>query len=122
MRSQHIAAQQKIVEVAGRYAAVLIGSGMRPAQVENRLIEHGVDPYIAAIVMWNLLVHSAARRDRRARGIVAAVAWSIGGILLLPLILAIAHGAMGTTIAWCALGCISIQLLQTLTRYNNIAR
>lgn len=126
-RSEAEAAPQKavpseaeIVRAVQAFAANRLSEGAYPDEVEEMLVEKGVDRDAAAgVVDYLCRSHSEAMRYVAKRDIKHGAMWCVGGTIVTAATYAAAYGGGTYIIAWGAIGFGALQFLRGLLRLRN---
>jgi hypothetical protein len=109
----------QVVEAVYRFAAEQMRDGVPPARVERSLVEKGLSPEAAAIVVRNLgQAMAKARQDAAQQNILHGALWCIAGIVVTAATYtAAASGGGGTyVVAWGAIIFGAIQFFRGLSQ------
>ncbi|MCC6554161.1 MAG: hypothetical protein IT372_14240 [Polyangiaceae bacterium] len=116
-RARDEAAVEEAVEAIYGHAAQLISAGLSAEEVEDRLVEGGLDRKIAATVVDRLMdakqraVEEAARKNMLHGGL-----WCVGGLVVTAATYSAASGGGSYVIAWGAIIFGAIQFFRGLSQ------
>jgi len=112
--------QEEVVKAVYDYAAGLVKAGVAVPQIENILMEKGLDQESASIIVKNLLaLRSKAIKNAGQKNMLYGALWCIGGIIVTAVTFTAASGGGTYIIAWGAIIFGAIQFFRGLSQYNS---
>ncbi len=115
-----MATQNEAVQAIYQYAAGLVKSGMSRSQVENKLLEKGLDRASASIVVKKLFeLRSNAYQEAGKKNMLYGAVWCILGIVITAgtLFFAASKGGGSYVVAWGAIIFGAIQFFKGLFQF-----
>ena len=112
--------QEEVVQAVYKYAAELVKGGLSAKQMEGRLIEKGLDPGAASIVVRNVFSWRAMAIHKAAgRNMLYGALWCLGGLLITLLTFSAAGEGGRFLVAW---GAVLFGALQFFRGFFQFAR
>jgi hypothetical protein len=107
----------ELVDAIHEFAAEQMNERVPPAEIQESLIEKGLDRELAAVVLRNLLLaqSNAVKAQGRSNMLYGAV-WCLGGIVVLSLRSGMADAGLATFLTWAAIIFGGINLIRGLTQ------
>lgn len=109
---------EEAVQAVYKYAAELVKAGLPAPQVESKLMQKGLDPSAASVVVRNVFSwRSKANHQAAKRNMLYGALWCIGGFLVTAVTFSAAGEGGRFIVAWGAILFGAIQFCRGIFQY-----